>query len=88
MKGDPDSATSPSKYTKNTRPTPPVLPPPDVTINIPVTEIQRIRVIESLREEDFEGLLDLTLYRDMEKNDPRRNKVPPSKEDALRLALN
>ena len=87
MKGDPDSATSPSKYTKNTRPTP-VLPPPDVTINIPVTEIQRIRVIESLREEDFEGLLDLTLYRGMEKNDPRRNKVPPSKEDALRLALN
>ena len=54
MKGDPDSATSPSKYKQ--RPTP-VLPPPDVTLNTPVTEVQRIRAIESLKEENFKGLL-------------------------------
>ena len=52
MKGDPDSATSPSKYNKQR-----ALPPPDVTLNTPVTEIQRIRIIESLNEENFEGFL-------------------------------
>ena len=89
MKGDPDSATSPSKYKQ--RP-PTVLPPPDVTLTTPVTEIQRIRVIDSLREEDFGGLLlNLDAEVDSDKRrDIRRkiNDVPSTNEAALRLALN
>ena len=86
MKGDPDSATSPSKYKQ--RPTP-VLPPPDVTLNTPVTEVQRIRAIESLKEDDFKGLLlDLDIQPDKKNIGNKMNKIPPTKEDALRLALN
>ena len=91
MKGDPDSATSPSKYKQ--RPTP-ILPPPDVTITTPVTEIQRIRVIESLREEDFGGLLlkldgEVNSDKEEDQSDNRRkiSNVPPTKEAALKLAL-
>ena len=86
MKGDPDSATSPSKYKQRSTP---VLPPPDVTLNTPVTEVQRIRAIESLKDENFKGLLlDLDTETDKGNNDKKMNKVPPSREAAMRLALN
>ena len=94
MKGDPDSATSPSKYKKRNSP---VLPPPDVTLTTPVTEVQRIRVIESLREEDFQGFLinldskvDENEKEKNEKNNRRNNSKAsaPTKEEALKLALN
>ena len=61
----------------------------DVTLNPPVTEVQRIRAIESLKEENFKGLLlDLDNETDKGNNDKKMNKAPPTKEAAMRLALN
>ena len=84
MKGDPDSATSPSKYHKKQKPPPPLLPPPDVTLITPVTELNRIQNIDSLREADFRGLL---ISLDSEDEVTNVRKMPHTKEEALRLAL-